>query len=65
VAVPFEHGNLHVTYEGQEEAILKPGTYAYGPAKRPHGGRCASTVPCVLFIAFESPVDAVPVEGDH
>jgi quercetin dioxygenase-like cupin family protein len=58
-------GELHVTYEGQEEAILKPGTYAYGPAKRPHSGFCASTVSCVLFIAFESPVDAVPVEGDH
>jgi uncharacterized RmlC-like cupin family protein len=56
-------GELHVTYLGQDAAILKPGTYAYGPAKRPHSGLCASAVPCVLFIAFESPVDAVPVEG--
>jgi quercetin dioxygenase-like cupin family protein len=56
-------GELHVTYEGQGATILKPGTYAYGPAKRPHSGFCASAVPCVLFIAFESPVDAVPVEG--
>lgn len=56
-------GELHVTYEGQKPAVLKPGTYAYGPAKRPHNGFCASTVPCVLFIAFESPLDAVPVEG--
>lgn len=56
-------GELHVTYEGQKSAVLKPGTYAYGPAKRPHNGFCASTVPCVLFIAFESPLDAVPVEG--
>ena len=54
-------GELHVTYEGQQATILKPGTYAYGPAKRPHGGFCASATPCVLFIAFESPVDAVPV----
>jgi mannose-6-phosphate isomerase-like protein (cupin superfamily) len=52
-------GELRVTYDGQAEAILKPGTYAYGPAKRAHSGRCASAVPCVLFIAFESPVDAV------
>lgn len=56
-------GELHVTYEGQVATILKPGTYAYGPAKRPHSGFCASEVPCVLFIAFESPVDTVPVDS--
>jgi uncharacterized RmlC-like cupin family protein len=56
-------GELHVTYDGQKTAILKPGNYAYGPAKLAHKGFCASTVPCVLFIAFESPLDAVPVEG--
>ena len=55
-------GELHVTYDGQETAVLKPGAYAYGPAKRPHHGSCASSQPCVLFIAFESPLDAVPVE---
>lgn len=54
-------GELHVTYDGQEKALLKVGTYAYGPAKLPHKGYCASDVPCVLFIAFESPLDAVPV----
>ena len=54
-------GELHVTYEGQAQSILKPGTYAYGPAKRPHSGFCASSDPCILFIAFESPLDAVPV----
>ena len=54
-------GELHVTYDGQKKAVLKPGTYAYGPAKLPHTGFCASSVPCVLFIAFESPLDAVPV----
>ena len=56
-------GELHVTYDGQKKAVLKLGTYAYGPAKRPHKAYCASTVPCVLFIAFESPLDAVPVEN--
>lgn len=56
-------GELHVTYDGQKKAVLKPGTYAYGPAKRPHKGFCASPGPCVLFIAFESPLDAVPVAG--
>ena len=56
-------GELHVTYDGQKTAVLRPGSYAYGPAKQPHQGFCASAVPCVLFIAFESPLDAVPVEA--
>jgi uncharacterized RmlC-like cupin family protein len=55
-------GELHVTYDGQKTAVLKPGTYAYGPAKHPHKGYCASATACILFIAFESPLDAVPVE---
>ena len=55
-------GELHVTYDGQPTAVLQPGTYAYGPAKRPHSAVCASAVPCVLFIAFETPVDAVPIQ---
>jgi hypothetical protein len=53
-------GELHVNYEGQAAVVLKPGAYAYGPATLPHGGACVSTEPCVLFIAFESPLDAVP-----
>lgn len=56
-------GELRVTYDGQDAAVLKPGTYAYGPAKRTHEGVCAGDVPCVLFIAFESPLDAVPLES--
>ena len=56
-------GKLQVTYDGQKTAVLTPGTYAYGPAKRTHTGYCASAAPCILFIAFESPLDAVPVEG--
>jgi hypothetical protein len=54
-------GELHVTYQGQDPTILKPGMYAYGPAKAVHSGRCASATPCVLFIAFEGPVDATAV----
>jgi quercetin dioxygenase-like cupin family protein len=56
-------GELHVTYDGQNKAVLKPGSYAYGPAKRSHSGACVSASPCVLFIAFESPLDAVPIVG--
>lgn len=53
-------GQMEVTYEGQEKAVLKPGMYAYGPAKIPHYGACVSSKPCILFIAFESPIDAYP-----
>lgn len=53
-------GELEVTYEGQAAARLTPGTYAYGPAGRPHSAACVSDVSCILFIAFESPLDAVP-----
>jgi quercetin dioxygenase-like cupin family protein len=56
-------GELHATYDGQKKVVLKPGSYGYGPAKRPHNGYCASKVPCVLFIAFESPLDAVPSQS--
>lgn len=55
-------GELLVTYDGQEPIILKPGAYAYGAAKHPHKGHCAPGDPCVLFIAFELPIDAVPVD---
>jgi hypothetical protein len=54
-------GELAVRYQKQPEVVLKPGMYAYGPAKLPHTASCRGTAPCVLFIAFESAVDAVPV----
>jgi quercetin dioxygenase-like cupin family protein len=54
-------GELHVTYDGQPTAVLKPGMYAYGPPKLPHKATCAKGDPCVLFIAFEQPIDAHPV----
>jgi len=53
-------GELEVAYEGQAPVRLTPGAYAYGPPGRPHAGRCMSDVPCILFIAFESAVDAMP-----
>ena len=53
-------GRMEVTYEGQAPATLIPGTYAYGPAKRPHTAVCTEGAPCVLFIAFEAPLDAIP-----
>jgi hypothetical protein len=53
-------GELAVSYKGQTPVVLKPGMYAYGPAKLPHSASCAPGAACVLFIAFESPVDAIP-----
>ncbi len=57
-------GELHVKYEGQETTVLKPGMYAYGPSQRPHEAFCVEGAPCVLFIGFEEPVDAMPIEHD-
>lgn len=57
-------GTLEVTYDGQPPARLTPGTYAYGPADKPHRATCAAGDPCVLFIAFESPLDAIPTSTD-
>lgn len=56
-------GELQVVYDGQKPMRLVPGSYAYGPAKLPHEATCASEEPCVLMIAFESPVDAFPGGG--
>lgn len=53
-------GELHVDYDGQDPVVMRPGTYAYGPARLPHVAACRSEEDCVLFIAFEEAVDAVP-----
>ena len=58
-------GELHVEYGRYSPAVLKPGTYAYGPSKAPHKAFCTDSSPCVLFIAFESPVDAHPIQGSQ
>jgi quercetin dioxygenase-like cupin family protein len=56
-------GRMTVQYDGQPEVELERGSYAYGPARAVHSGRCAVGEDCVLFIAFELPVDAVPVDA--
>jgi quercetin dioxygenase-like cupin family protein len=56
-------GELRVDFEGQDAVVLKAGAYSYGPPRRAHGGACISATPCILFIAFEVPVDAVPGKG--
>lgn len=57
-------GKLRVTYDGHDPIELTPGMYAYGPAGLPHEGECARGADCVLFIAFDGPVDAIEVEAE-
>lgn len=55
------HGELRVNYHGQAPVVLEPFTYAYGPAQLPHDAVCGDAGECVLFIAFEEPIDAVAI----
>ena len=57
-------GEMEVKYQGAPAATVRSGNYAYGPAKLPHRAQCRSSEPCILFIAFEAPVDALPFEGE-
>lgn len=52
-------GEMRVKYDGQDAKTMTAGNYAYGPAERPHVASCVSDEPCILFIAFEDPVDAM------
>ncbi|TDN95205.1 uncharacterized protein DUF4437 [Salegentibacter sp. 24] len=54
-------GEMEVIYEGEQPQTLTSGSYAYGPANKVHSAKCGDS-PCVLFIAFEDPVDAVLVK---
>lgn len=54
-------GEMKVKYDGQDSEVIKTGNYAYGPAERPHSASCVSDEPCILFIAWEDPVDAMPM----
>lgn len=56
-------GELQITYKGQPAVTLRPGSYAYGPANAPHNALCVGPIVCVLFIAFESPIDAEAFSG--
>jgi len=54
-------GDLEVQYEGEDPVILKAGSYAYGPAGKPHKAKCLDNGPCVLFVAMVDPFDAKPI----
>jgi anti-sigma factor ChrR (cupin superfamily) len=53
-------GVMHVTYAGNKMYELKEGTYSLVPAKAGHKAHCAPGKQCVLFIHFDSPIDAAP-----
>ena len=56
-------GELEVKYQKARQTTLRVADYAYGPAGLPHRATCRSEAACVLFIAFEGPVDLHPFEG--
>jgi quercetin dioxygenase-like cupin family protein len=56
-------GEMRVNYHGQSPTLLDPLTYAYGPAALAHETRCGDAGECILFIAFEEPIDAIPLQG--
>lgn len=55
-------GKMSVTYEGEKTNTLHTNSYAYGPAKKPHRAYCHNGEDCVLFIAFEKPIDAYEIK---
>jgi len=55
-------GELEVTYDNHETAIIKKGDFAYGPAKLPHKAYCRKGEDCILYIGFVAPLDAIPIE---
>lgn len=55
-------GELEIVYDGEEKNIVKAGSYMYGPPNKPHKGKCISKDPCVIFIAFNEPVDASVID---
>jgi len=51
-------GEMTIQQKGQDAVIATAGTYLYGPAKSPHKAQCSDKGQCVLFVAFETPIDA-------
>ncbi len=54
-------GEFHTTYHHHEKVILSAGDYAYGPSNLAHDGYCASDKACLMFVAYETPLDAHPL----
>lgn len=52
-------GEMKVHYEGQDAIIATAGTYLFGPAKVPHKASCGTNGECVLFISYDTKIDAM------
>jgi quercetin dioxygenase-like cupin family protein len=55
-------GSMEVEYEGRAPSVIRTGDYAFGPPGHPHRARCLDAGECVLFIAFNEALDAMPAE---
>ena len=51
-------GVLHVFQPGGAPAEMKEGSFGLLTGKQAHGAHCAGSAGCVLFIHFDSPIDA-------
>lgn len=56
-------GKLEVKYKDTAKVVLRPGSYAFGPAEHAHQAKCTSKDSCVLFISFDEPIDAKLYNG--
>lgn len=53
-------GTLVVRSDGEQRSTtVRTGAFAYIPGKTNHDAQCTRAGRCVLFIAFESPIDAM------
>lgn len=57
--VVLVQGKFSVTFEGGRRAEVSQGAYTLIPGGVPHSARCEEGDPCVIFIGFEKPVDAM------
>jgi quercetin dioxygenase-like cupin family protein len=57
--VVLVQGKFSVTFEGGRRAEVSQGAYTLIPGGMPHSARCEDGEPCVIFIGFEKPVDAI------
>lgn len=58
-------GKMQVHYDGHDKEVLTAGVYGFGPPELPHEAKCLEgDDPCILFIAFNKPIDVFPVEQD-
>jgi len=57
-------GDLEVQYQDEKPVVLKAGSYAYGPAGKPHKAKCLDNGPCVLFVAMVDPFDATTISKE-